>query len=242
MYKIAFCTAIKNRLNHIRQTLPYNLQVFNSFKDVEIQYCVLDYDSTDGLCSWLNRFQYEITYDKVNERPIFHHANAKNIAHRCGYAKYLFNLDADNFITHEYLEKILEFIDEDYDMISHKNENYKDGESFTQLESLCGTVGRICIKSDYFHQLGGYNENLTGWGNEDSDLIYRSEASGFKTISMPEKYLLYEPCVIHHDDEERVRFQKEKNKNISNSKNMLIATASYLCKKIIANEGIQWGT
>jgi predicted glycosyltransferase involved in capsule biosynthesis len=239
MYKLAFCTSIKNRFHHIRD-LPYNLGVLNSFKDVEIQYCVLNYDSTDGLYGWIKHFN-DITYDSVRNRPIFHHANAKNNAHRMAYAKYLLNVDADNFITYEYLSKLLELIDEGYDLISHKNEHYEIGKSFVQIESLAGSAGRICVRSDLFYQLGGYNEDMMGWGNEDSDLIYRFEASGFKTVSMPPEYLSYTPSVIHHTDEIRVEFQKEKNKNISNRKNMLIANSNYVFKKLVANEGIEWG-
>lgn len=240
MYRLAFCTAIKNRLSHIRETLPYNLGILNSFKTTEIEYCVLDYDSTDGLYDWISNM-WGICYGRVENRPTFHHANAKNIAHKMSEAQYILNVDADNFITYEYLSKLLDLIDQDYDMISHKNEHYKTGESFVQVESLVGSAGRICVKNKLFYQLGGYNEDMTGWGNEDSDLIYRFEASGFKTTSMPVEYLSYNPSVIHHTDEERVEFQKEKNKNISNRKNMLIANTSYVFKNLVANGGVEWG-
>ena len=98
---IIFCTTVKNRTEHLRQTLPKNLR-----DNPKSKFLVLNYNTEDDLLDYLfSEHEAEIrsgrliVYSELTE-PKFHVANAKNIAARCAIlegADILITLDADNF-------------------------------------------------------------------------------------------------------------------------------------------------
>src|SRR5690606_15594024 len=49
--KIIFCTTIKNRLHHLKQTLPQNIEDNKNY--CNLQFLIMDYGSDDGLEGWL---------------------------------------------------------------------------------------------------------------------------------------------------------------------------------------------
>lgn len=111
--RIAFCTTVKNRTQHLRQTLPVNL--WNNTRYPNCVFVILDYNSGDDLESYI-RTTYELpisegylVYYKMPDAGTFKMAHAKNVAHRCGIlegADILVNLDADGFTGPEFAQWI----------------------------------------------------------------------------------------------------------------------------------------
>ena len=108
--KISFCTTCKGRLEHLKQTLPANIEACKGYPNTE--FVILDYDSRDGLEQWIkDNFQEEIKsglvrYAKLDGATDFKMAHAKNMVHRLATGDVLCNVDADNFLasgTPEYL-------------------------------------------------------------------------------------------------------------------------------------------
>src|ERR1700723_15727 len=101
--RIVFCTTCKGRVNHLRETLPRNLQDNSNYPNAK--FVILDYGDTEELAEYLRQFCVNIengrlVYYRYNTKEPFHVSHAKNMAARCGMlegADILVTLDADNF-------------------------------------------------------------------------------------------------------------------------------------------------
>ena len=204
-HKISFCITCKGRLHHLKQTLPKNLRNAADYPNAE--FVVLDYDSKDGLEQWMKEhFQDEISsgrirYAKIENKPHFHIAHAKNVAHRIATGEILCNLDADNTIAPDFANWLNEQFLKDRNIYMRidapprrrfrPNRNYVPGKE-----------GRIVMHRDDFMQLHGYDEKQhEGWSGDDANLDKRATLAGFKRIQIP---LEMHGEVIKHSDAERV--------------------------------------
>jgi len=105
---IGFATSCMNRRWQLEQSLPQNLAVL---RETDHFLAVVDHGSADGLGKLLERFADDIARGtllcfRTDVPRHFHASIAKNTAHRLALRRQptvLFNLDADNFITHETL-------------------------------------------------------------------------------------------------------------------------------------------
>ena len=171
-HSIAFCTTCKNRGEHIKQTLPYNLQSLRENDSINI----VDYGSEDGISEWIwANFRDQIDNRKVNLFQVinpttWNMARAKNLAHRIAQASFLFSLDADNFITKEDVAIICAEASRG-NAVHQFTGNWHDG-----------TCGRIGIEKNTFLYLGGYNERGLPMGGEDLDLRERIAMYGVKVV------------------------------------------------------------
>ena len=156
-----------NRLYQLKETLPHNLKVIGSFDGVEL--CLVNFNSQDGLNEYIaENFMHYIESGKLNyfhtKLPQYFHCSiAKNLAHRLGLGGIMYNLDGDNFITENNVEKILGAFDARKGIFLH--------ERIKKLRN--GTCGRIALRREDFYLLGGYDEKLLGVSWQDMDLVYR---------------------------------------------------------------------
>jgi hypothetical protein len=79
-----------------------------------------------------------------------------------------------------------------------------------------GGHGLIACRHQAMVQAGGLNEELEGWGHEDTDFLRRLVQGGRRWRYFPEGLLR----LIPHGDEERVRFCREKDLHKSEQANM----------------------
>ena len=156
--KISFCTTCMGRLYHLKETLPSNLEKSNSYFNLE--FIILNYNSFDGLEDWVKKNMMKhiktgkIVYYKTIEPKYFKMSHSKNIAHRLGTGDLLFNLDADVFINKEICHYINKMFKKDKLLIARNS-------------------GRICLFSEFFHKVRGYEEKMIGWGQDDKDFYWR---------------------------------------------------------------------
>src|SRR5579862_9751601 len=114
MTKVCFATTCRGRAEHIKKTLPINLE--NNKKGT---FVLLDYGSPDDLIEYISSNHVKdlesgrlVLYSLEAER--FRMSHAKNVAHRCAIlegADVLVNLDADNFTGKDfdiYIEELFE--------------------------------------------------------------------------------------------------------------------------------------
>lgn len=102
--RIAFCTACKNRLQHLRETLARNL--IDNADYANLVFVVLDYGDDPSLGEYLrNTFSEQISSGRLvvyryETHGPFRMAHAKNMSHRAAMlegADVLVNMDADNY-------------------------------------------------------------------------------------------------------------------------------------------------
>lgn len=194
-----------NRLSDIQLTLPRNLETVAHLEGVEI--VLLDYSSSDGLVDWLLancRTQLDSGLLKVfrfSGKEYFHHAHAKNLAHRQAQGLVVCNIDADNFIAPGFAEYIIHTYAKDPDVLGIAWKWSIDSpESYKDLPK--GLGGRIFLSRKHFNELGGYDERMYGYGAEDKDLIDRAMSKGLHREFIPRELLETIPT----DDEKRCRY------------------------------------
>ena len=198
--KISFCIPIMNRFHHLKETLPHNLEILKSltkFNVVELN--LLNFSSTDFNDSYIfdnfseHLYSGLLRYCKLEKQEYYHNAGVKNLAHRSSTGDYLINLDADNFISKEYLKEVL-------------NNSFNNTFIIIKDPDMGGTYGRIGTPRKLYDMLGGYDEFHELWGHDDANFKFR--ALNLVTLS-DSKYKIHEVdkntvIAIHHSDSERL--------------------------------------
>lgn len=179
MFKeISFCSTCRNRLWQLKDTLHHNLE---SISD-EHEIVLVDYGSSDGLSDWIwtNFFESiknkKLVFFEVKNEVRWNVSRAKNLAHRLASGDYLFNLDADNFITSSDIKII--------------NENRILNLNCWQFSGIMpdGSYGRIGVPKKIFDEVGGYDEALLAMGGQDFDLLRRiGSIQKIAKLTPPEK-------------------------------------------------------
>ena len=79
--KLAFCITCMNRLSHIQETLVKNME--DNFSPNEVEFILLDYNSTDGLEEWVKTLQNYIDigilhYYRTDIPTHYHRSHSRN--------------------------------------------------------------------------------------------------------------------------------------------------------------------
>lgn len=197
---IVFCTTCKDRTEHLRQTLPRNLDDNPGSK-----FLVLDYGGDGDLLAYLRDEMARYvesgrlvvySYRGANR---FHMAHAKNMAHRCGMregADILVTMDADNlagcgfesYIRQKFtVGRDLSFMCPDFEAVFRLIPTERTRADPTRLGR--GFSGRLAIRAADFLKMGGYNEVFDTWRGEDIDLIARLDRVGLARRHIDDCYL-----------------------------------------------------
>jgi N-terminal domain of galactosyltransferase len=221
------------RLEHLKETLPLNLK--NNQQTPLVEFVILDYSSPDGLGSWAEAELKEhlssgrVTYYSVTGFKYFHHAHAKNIAHRLAHGKIVCNLDADNFTGFGFAEYLIRMFSNSERILVRSP------------KGINGPYGRIALRKIDFETIGGYDERMEfGWGFEDDDLIRRAVMSGIEECYIPVESPFL--TAIQHGDLDRTKFNKIQQKKSAIRRHKLLSSESISRSEFIANMGRQWGT
>ncbi len=221
--RVSMCTAIKNRLMHFRETLPQN--VADAGPDVE--FCVLDYDSDDGLAEWLKPFVLNglVSLHRARDERYWRMAHAKNACKRLAVSPVVCNVDADNFIMPGFSQHVIDFFE-------------SKGGVLAGPPAVEGVTGRLAMRKADFEAIGGYDEDFRyGWGCEDIDLVARVKALGHPVEFIDLKFLKQIP----HDDELRGRHAEMTDIWESNRHSLAIMAQNLKDGRHVANVGRPWG-
>jgi hypothetical protein len=205
------------RLHHLKQTFATNPALINAAK---AEWVILDYNSPDGLEEWM-RNKDGILYAKTTRPEFYVISHPRNVAALLTHGDIICNLDADNFLSKEFVELL---------------GNLQVDQVVCGPTHSCAT-GRVGIYRKDFIRLGGYDERMEGWGQEDVDLVQRCERSGLAIIKPPKE--IFE-CVPHPNEERSVYMA---NKDIWQTyrQNRIMSEESLRNNCLIANQGRTWG-
>jgi len=109
--KLSFCTTVMNRLNHLQQRYPHNLE--NCKHIPYLEFVLLNFNCKQGTDEWVKTHLWEyissgqLTYFHERKTDFFQMSMAKNLAHRLSTGAILANLDADSSLPSEVAENIL---------------------------------------------------------------------------------------------------------------------------------------
>ena len=219
----SLCTGCMGRLIHLKETLPLSLL----HQDVEI--VLVDYSCPQFSGDWAERtFPEEVRRGKiriirVKDRTMYSQSHAKNVAHVHARGQILVNADADNFIDGAYLNECRKLFTIELLDIVHCA-------PWSETASN-GMFGRIAIRREAYHALGGYDENMEGWGGDDHDLINRAKKMGLITTTIPHHLF----NVIEHGDDLRTQYMANQNKQQCAERNDKISKNNLSNNVLVAN-------
>lgn len=226
--RISFCTTCKNRSHHLKETLPKSLEASKILPNRE--FIILDYNSEDDLEEWCkNNLQSEIKkgivkYYKTTEPEFFHMSHAKNLSHRLATGKILCNLDADNFLTTKYIRDLI--------IKLTNNENA----AFRSAANNGGKGGRIVVSKKHFFQFRGYEENLNGYGNEDTDFWLKCRINGLRQIRTNGS-----KCLRHSEDDRVKNYKADKSTTEFENINSMVLYKTLTNGQFFSNSNVSFG-
>jgi hypothetical protein len=235
-YKISFCTTCMGRLHTLKKTLPKNIKHNKKYKNVE--FVILDYNSQDGLEKWMKKKMMEhiksgkVVYYKTTEPTLFSMAHSRNIAFKVATGDIVNNLDADNYT----IDIGRDIPNECWASYLNRMAN-QSSEKVIFAKGKRGMHGRIGFyKKEFIEMLGGYDEEIKGYGHDDHDLVQRAWKLGFTMYWWGGQYY----GGIRTSGSEKDKNMKgrwrvtEKENKIQSAKNIKNG-------KFKANEGKHWG-
>lgn len=181
--KISFCTTCMNRASFIKKTFKHNLNLF----DGEVEFVLLNYSSSDDLEDYVKSELIDfidsgkLFYYKTTDYDKFHVTHAKNMAHKLATGDILVNLDSDIIMSSDVYDFIKSNII-NHDAYIHSRHG--------------GTGGFISVSKKVFYDVGGYDEKLRGWGNEDADFLSRLRQFNKYACLIPDEFRKH----VYHDN------------------------------------------
>jgi glycosyltransferase involved in cell wall biosynthesis len=234
-YKISFCTTCMGRLYNLKETLPKNIEDNKDYPHLE--FVVLDYNSNDGLWQWMAENMMEhiesglISYYRTIEPTHFSMAHSRNIAFKVANGEIVNNLDADNFTTNPDYS-----VNECWAFYLNRMAN-ECGEKVIFSKGKRGMHGRIGFyKKEFIEILGGYDEDLLGYGHDDHDLVQRAWKQNFIMYWWGGQYI---SRIKTNRQEKNMNMEKhwKETENENKEKSRLNLEAG----KFKANNGKHWG-
>lgn len=231
--KISICTTCMNRTHDLKKTLIQNINDNKNYPNIE--FVVLNYNSNDDMHSFMtsNDIKYLIKmgivkYFITKYPKHYSMAHSRNIAFKNATGQIVTNVDADNYTGKNFADFLNKLAD-----ISPEKAFFAKGKRMMH--------GRIGMYKNEFIKIGGYNEELKGYGFDDHDLMIRSMSLGYK--------LMWWSGISDVDFTQRIKTPRsEVGKNMENknwrqteSANKSISLSNISAGKFIANENKQWG-
>lgn len=206
---ISFCTACRNRLQHLKLTLPRNIE--DSMDDPGVIFVILDYGSTDGLREWIeqnfcNHLESgKLEYYHFGHATFFHRTHSRNLAFKIARTEIVCNIDADNYIGNGFARFVAEQFSSKPNIFLTTIDFYRTQKKYYVPGDV---LGRLCVKKTDFLAVGGFDERMADYGFEDYDLTNRLEMSGVERQFIKDsKYLQF----IGHENEIRLPDRYKEN-------------------------------
>jgi predicted glycosyltransferase involved in capsule biosynthesis len=227
--KLSFCTTCSNRLYQLEDTFDANLELIVAHPDTE--WVIVNFNSKDDLHDFMMRrmaaLPARVTYARALADPSWHASLAKNTAHNLASGDILVNLDCDNYIS---------------DAIDVIHTHFKPEIQALHLWSGVfgdGTCGRIAMRRDAFHKLGGYDEAFLPVVHEDMDLLKRTRAKGMTVRHIPFTGML----PIQNSREDSIKYGSPEGRDWKAFllENTSRSNANIANNRLTANAGKKWG-
>jgi hypothetical protein len=161
---VSLCSQVRNRSEQIKKAV--STWISHSFHEIVI----FDWGSDEDLFPYLRDFgDPRISYIRLLEAIPYNLSAAKNAAIRATSTEWVFYVDADICFDENLPNTFL--IDPD---------NFYQGQEST----ITPIFGSTIFTRSQFNEINGYNENLVGYGYEDTDFFKRLISSGYCNLPM----------------------------------------------------------
>uniref|UniRef100_A0A6M3ISB9 Putative glycosyltransferase n=1 Tax=viral metagenome TaxID=1070528 RepID=A0A6M3ISB9_9ZZZZ len=225
-YRISICTTVMNRLGDLQKTLLKNIADNADYPHVE--FVVLDYNSSDGLGDWMRGLEgvgSAVNYYRTTEPEYYSMAHSRNIAFKMAEGEIVVNVDADGYTNAgfaAYLNRLA-------------NEQPRKAIFAKGKKMMRGRLG--FYKDEFINELGGYDEDLLGYGHDDHDLMTRAWGLGYKLMWFGGQFC---GLVDNHRKHQGGNYQHSSWK-YTERRNKLLSLYNLSVGQFKANEGRHWG-
>jgi hypothetical protein len=231
--KISICTTCMNRTQDLKKTLIQNINDNSDYPNIE--FVVLNYNSSDNMHKFMtsNDIKYLIKmgivkYYITRYPKYYSMSHSRNISFLNSTGSIVTNVDADNYTGKGFADYLNKLAD-----ICPEKAFFSKGKRMMH--------GRIGMYKNEFISLGGYNEDFSGYGFDDHDLMIRSMNSGYK--------LMWWAGISPNDFTNRIKTSRSevglnmenKNWRETEKKNKVISMTNIASGKLIANVDKKWG-
>ncbi len=210
-FHIAFCICCMNRTHQLEETLLQNIQDNDDYDKLE--FILLDYNSTDHMEVWVKNCLSKyidsgrLKYYKTDEPVFFNHSHAKNLVFKLSDADIVCNINCDHYTGKGFANFINDAYNENPDIVITPIP--ADIYNKTLRTPPSELWGKVCVKKSDFLAVGGFDERMIKYGNDDIDFINRLAANGTKKNPLiEEQFWKY----ISHGDEIRHSSKEKVNK------------------------------
>ena len=173
-------TVCKNRLEHLKQSLPLLA------KNADLEIIVVDYGCSQGTSAWVKENYPQVKVVEITDGSTYVTARGRNIGEKYATTHWLLFIDADVLIQEPLL---------DWAKNNLKTNNFYITQK--QGSELTGTF--FCNRYD-FDRIDGFDECFDLWGGEDDDVYFRLQKSGVHPQCYPETMF----SSISHDNSVRM--------------------------------------
>lgn len=190
---VSIIVICKDRLHHVKQSIKHVLSQTTEEGDIrEVIY--VDYDCPQKVGNYVESIddpRLRVVY-ACPDSPYMNRGHARNVGSRHATGGILVFLDADCCPNRGLVNEFVRWIkDSRVSFVSCSIPKMPDG------------VGNCCTTRELFDRVGGFPEDVQGWGAEDSALQWSLESHG-RHIRVPTELM----TVIPHDDTERTKHDK----------------------------------
>jgi glycosyltransferase involved in cell wall biosynthesis len=238
IHSFSFCITCMNRLYNLKETLPVNLKLEESYPFIE--FVVLDYNSKDGLGDWMKINMMEhiesgrISYYRTEEPKYFSMCHSRNIAFKIAKGEIVLNLDADNYTARNGGSPP----EEPHSYYLNRLANQVDGNKVIFAKGKKSIHGRVGFyKNNFINDLGGYDENLLGYGHDDHDLIKRAWGLGYSMYWWGGQQYFGRIATVRSERNANM----ERNWKITEKENIIKSDKNIANKIFKANRNNHWG-
>jgi len=188
---VSVVTAIKNRKSHLLESLPTWL---NNPSVNEV--VIVDWSSDEAVIGAINHIEnkHKIVLIRAEDEPNWILSHAYNLGIKCASKTKILKLDSDIKLNKDFFVNCnldsKSFFTGRWELARNKNEAHLNGSAFANRSDLL--------------QLKGYDERITSYGWDDTDLYSRLEKLGLFRKSIKPDFLNHIP----HDDLMRTKHQK----------------------------------
>lgn len=187
-HTISIVIPCKNRLAHLKQTLP--LVLAQTWQDLEI--IIVDYECPQKTFDWVNEAIQDkrvINFHYKTEKDKWNLSHSRNLGSLLAGGRRMLFLDADAMIKPTFIEMAVKDLGDNC---------FSTG----LTQSPWNGCGCMFVWRETFFDYLGYNEAMEGWGYEDFEFMRRMEAGGLE-------HKWFNPDLIYnlsHDNESRNQY------------------------------------
>ena len=185
-------------------------EVFRCVESLLFQKCkiiIVDYGSSEDNLKWerdILKNTNVLLIEVKNDTEIFNKSRALNIGIKVADTEYVMAGDIDLVYAKNLIVEITKVMDTNK-LISIRRFNTSSNGKIIR-PSVRSYGGCIVLLKEWLYKVHGFDENFTGWGHEDSDIIDRAIADGLTYEILPAKVT-------------RCFHQFHKQENINNTEN-----------------------